>query len=162
MDFENKFGWSTKDPYTGEQHAINKGDFRNTGIEAEFNQTINSHWDYSIGIGFSNPEVKDKSTKNAEWVQDSARIDGIASIRYKNEKFRSTLSYKYLGDREDYSSYGQVPSTIRFTWNSIYDITPNDSITLTLNNLFNHDNFANKYGNLELPYNWRLSYSHKF
>lgn len=167
MDFENKFGWSDKDPYTQEQHAINKGDFRNTGIEAEFNRTINSHWDYSIGIGFSNPEVKDKSKEKEDWKQDSARIDGTASLRYKNNKFRSTLSYKYLGDRENYvnskgKDFGQVPSTIRFTWNSIYDVTPNDSITLTLNNLFDHDNFANKYGNLELPYNWRLSYSHKF
>lgn len=162
MDFENKFGWSSKDPYTGEQHAINKGDFRNTGLEIEFERTMNSHWDYSIGVGFSNPEVKDKSNKNADWEQNSARIDGTASLRYKNKKFRSTLSYKYLGDREDYSPYGQVPSTIRFTWNSIYDVTPNDSITLTLNNLFDHDNFANEYGNLELPYNWRLSYSHKF
>lgn len=34
MDFENKIGWSDKDPGTGEQYAINKGDFRNTGIEA--------------------------------------------------------------------------------------------------------------------------------
>lgn len=43
-----------------------------------------------------------------------------------------------------------------------YDVTPNDTLSLTLNNLFDHENYANRFGNLELPYNWKLSYSHKF
>ena len=40
MDFENKHGWSPKDPLTGEQHMINKGDFRNTGVEVEYSQRL--------------------------------------------------------------------------------------------------------------------------
>lgn len=72
MDFENKIGWSDKDPGTGEQYAINKGDFRNTGIEAEFTHNVNDKWRYSLGIGYGNPEVKDPSTANPKWVQDWA------------------------------------------------------------------------------------------
>ena len=159
MDFENKFGWSDKDPITQDQHAINKGDFRNTGVEVEYSNTLNAHWNYSVGLGFSNPEVK---APGSEWTQDSAKRDCSASVTYRADKVRSTLTYKYLGDRESYSKYGQVPSRIRLNWNTIYDVTKNDSISLTLNNLLGHENFANKYGNLELPYNWRLSYSHKF
>ena len=71
MDFENKIGWSDKDPGTGEQYAINKGDFRNTkgdfrntGIEAEFTHNVNDKWRYSLGIGYGNPEVKDPSAAN--------------------------------------------------------------------------------------------------
>ena len=70
MDFENKIGWSDKDPGTGEQYAINKGDFRNTGIEAEFTHNVNDKWRYSLGIGYGNPEVKDPSAANPKWVQD--------------------------------------------------------------------------------------------
>lgn len=162
MDFENKIGWRhpADDPINYE--AYNKGNFKNTGVEVEFASEINDHWDYSFGVGFSNPKVKDPSVKNPKWVQDSAKVDATASITYRADKLRSTLSYKYLGDRESYSKYGQVPSRSRFIWNTIYDVTKNDSFELTFNNLFDHDNFANKYGNLELPFNWRLSYSHKF
>lgn len=162
MDFTNKMGWKKPDGDPVNYVAYNKGDFKNTGVEMEFAQEINSHWNYSLGLGFSNPKVKDPSAKKPAWVQDSAKVDGTASITYRTRKLRSTLSYKYLGDRESYSKYGQVPSRSRFIWNTIYDMTENDSITLTLNNLFDHENYANKYGNLELPFNWRLSYSHKF
>ena len=43
MDFDNKLGWSDKDPLTGLQYAINKGEFRNTGVEAEFARTVNAN-----------------------------------------------------------------------------------------------------------------------
>ncbi len=165
MKFKNKLGWSEKDS-DGIQYAINKGNFRNTGVELEYNQVVNDHWDYTIGLGYGNPEINDPSNTKG-WVQDSARIDGVASVTYRNAKVRSTLSWKYLGDREDYTSRPagsdpQIPSLSRFTWNTIYDVTKNDTLTLTLNNLFDHENYANRYGNLDLPYNWRLSYSHKF
>ena len=163
MDFDNKIGWKELIPGDSNSNvAYNKGEFRNTGIEAEYDKTVNAHWNYSLGLGFSNPEVRDPSVKNSEWTQDSARIDGTASLTYRTYKLRSTLSYKYLGDREYYKKHGDVPSRSRFTWNTIYDVTDNDTVTLTLNNLFDHKNYANRYGNLELPFNWKLSYSHKF
>ena len=166
MDFKNKIGWSDKDPDTGLQYAINKGNFRNTGVEVTYDQVVNNHWDYSIGLSYGNPEINDPTGKKG-WVQDSAKLDGVASVTYRTDKIRSTLSWKYLGDREEYTSRPktsdpQIPSLSRVTWNTIYDVTPNDTLSLTLNNLFDHENYANKYGNLELPYNWRLSYSHKF
>lgn len=162
MNFQNKIGWGDKDPETGIQPAINKGNFRNTGIEAEWTQTINEHWNYSVGIGYGNPEIKDPSAKKPTWTRDAARVDGAAALTYRGEKVRSTLSFKYLGDREIYNKK-QVPFLSRFTWNTIYDVTDSDTITLTLNNLFDRDNnYANRYGNLELPFNWRLMYAHTF
>ena len=162
MDFDNKIGWKELIPGDSSSNvAYNKGEFRNTGMEAEYDKTVNAHWNYSLGLGVSNPEIRDPSKKNPKWEQDSARIDGVASVTYRTDKLRSTLSYKYLGDREYYKNR-QVPSRSRFTWNTIYDVTDNDTVTLTLNNLFDHKNYANRYGNLELPFNWKLSYSHKF
>lgn len=169
MDFDNKIGWKQlKDGDPSSNVAYNKGEFRNTGIEAEYDKMVNAHWNYSLGLGFSNPEIRSRDYLGnpSKWEQDSARIDGVASVTYRTDKLRSTLSYKYLGDREYYKTkkknFGDVPSRSRFTWNTIYDVTDNDTVTLTLNNLFDHKNYANRWGNLELPFNWRLSYSHKF
>ena len=161
MDFENKIGWSDKDPGTGEQYAINKGDFRNTGIEAEFTHNVNDKWRYSLGIGYGNPEVKDPSAANPKWVQDDGRIDVSASVFYSISKLTSGLTYKYLGDREYYGGH-DVPSRSRLTWNTSYDLTKNDNITLTMNNLLDKDNYSNRYGNLDLPYNWKITYTRTF
>lgn len=160
MDFDNKLGWSDKDE-NGLQHPINKGKFRNTGVEVEYARIINNNWDYSVGLGYSNPEVKDPTVDNAVWTQDSARLDGVLSVNYHSNKVHSSLTWKYLGDREDYNRR-QIPYLSRVTWHTTYDFTDSDSISLTLNNLFDHENYSNRYGNLELPYNWRLSYSHRF
>lgn len=46
--------------------------------------------------------------------------------------------------------------------NTSYDLTKNDNITLTLNNLLDRDNYSNRYGNLDLPYNWRITYTRTF
>ncbi|MBQ7759646.1 MAG: TonB-dependent receptor [Acidaminococcaceae bacterium] len=163
MDFENKIGWTDKNADPNQiQYAVNKGDFRNTGVEVEYAKILDDNWSYNLGIGYGNPEINDP-TSNKGWVQDSGRIDVAASLTYSAEKLRSTLSWKYLGDREYYSSgYGDIPSRNRLTWNTSYDITKNDTITLTLNNLLDRVNYANKYGNLDLPFNWRVMYTHTF
>ena len=163
MDFKDKLDWK-QDKSTQEFYLSNVQNFKNSGVEIEYTQTVNDHWDYSLGLGLSDPQTKDSGKG---WQQSSAKIDGVASVTYRNAKVRSTLNWKYLGDREHYISsagtdYGQVPYLSRVSLNTIYDVTPNDSISLTMNNLFGHVNYANKYGNYELPYNWRLSYSHKF
>ena len=173
MTFKNKFGWSgtKKLGPDGQQYVVNKGDFKNTGVELEFTNKVNEHWKYNLGLGLSNPKLYDKSAANPKWTQDSAKIDIAAGVTYSNEKLTSNITFKYLGDRESYVGsdvnyksvdFGQVPSRIRLNWNTSYDITPNDSISLMLNNLLDRKNYANRYSNLDLPFNWRLSYSHKF
>ena len=140
MDFDNKLGWSDKDPLTGLQHAINKGEFRNTGVEAEFARTVNALGLF-FGTGVRQSGNQDPSKKNSKWEQDAGRIDIAAALTYRADKVRSTMTFKYLGDRECYSIYGDVPSRIRLTWNTIYDITPRDTVSLTLNNLLDHKNY---------------------
>ena len=164
MDFENKFGWSGSSNLgpDGKQYPVNKGDFRNTGVEFEFTNQVNENWRYKLGIGYGNPEIKDKSAKNPTWTQDAGRIDFIAGLGYKKDKLSSDLTFKYLGDREDYSTYGQVPARARLTWNTSYQLTKNDEVTLTLNNLLDRKNYANRFANLDLPFNWKLMYTHTF
>lgn len=161
MKFDNKLGWSDKDKVTGEQYVINKGEFRNTGLEAEFTQKIDDNWSYKLALGYGNPEIKDPSKNKSSWVQDAGRFDAAASVSYRAEKLSSSLSFKYLGDREDYKK-GQIPNKVRLTWNTSYDLTDTDNLTLTCNNLFDRKNYANKYGNLDLPFNWQVMYTHTF
>lgn len=172
MDFDNKIGWTAKgwnpdDPEA--QEAYNKGEFKNTGVELEYAHKFSDHWDLTAALGYSNPKIKERTPGktygtyvDGDWKQDSARIDGSLAVTYRIGKFNSTLSWKYLGDREDYSTHGQVPYRSRLTLNSNYKFTKNDTLTLTLNNLTDRDNFANKYAAYELPFNWRLMYSHTF
>ena len=177
MDIKNQFGWTEKkwDPADNDrQYLYNKGHFKNTGVEIEYAQKLGKHWDYSVALGYSNPRINEIQANEDNklklvpggWKQANARIDGSLAVTYRIGKFNSTLSWKYLGDREDYVTksrdYGQVPYRSRLSLNSTYKFTKNDSLTLTLNNLTDRDNFANKYSNYELPFNWRLMYSHTF
>lgn len=163
MKFQDKFGWSGRDKLgpDGKQYIVNKGDFRNTGVEFEFTNNVNDNWQYNLGLGYSNPEIYDKSVAKPKWAQDSGRIDVAAGVTYSKDKWTSNLTFKYLGDREDYNKR-QIPERIRLTWNTSYDLTENDNITVTMNNLLDKKNYANKFANLDLPYNWRVMFTHTF
>ena len=185
MDFDNKIGWTPRGWDSHDDQAIhpyNAGKFRNTGVELEYNRKMDKHWDFSLALGYSNPQVKENSaTKDqkdiivpGEWTRfkqhGTGRIDVAANLTYRNEKLTSTLSYKYLGDRESYQVSNnpwyptplQIPVKSRLSWNTRYQFTKNDALTLTLNNIFDRKNYANPYGNLELPFNWRLTYTRTF
>lgn len=163
MKFKDKFGWSGSKNLgpDGKQYVVNKGDFRNTGVELEMTNKVDDNWQYKLGMGYGNPEIYDKSVKKPEWVQDSGRLDLIAGVTYNNNKFMSDLTFKYLGDREDYNDR-QIPVRARLTLNSSYAFTANDSITVTMNNLLDRKNYSNRYGNLDLPFNWKIMYEHTF
>lgn len=88
-------------------------------------------------------------------------MDLIAGITYNNKKIMSDLTFKYLGDREDYNDR-QIPVRARLTLNTMYSFTSNDNVTLTINNLLDRDNYSNRYGNLDLPLNWKVMYEHTF
>ena len=163
MKFKDKFGWSGSKNVgsDGKQYIVNKGDFRNTGIEFEVTNKVDDNWQYRLGAGYGNPEIYDKSAKKPEWIQDSGRLDLIAGITYNNKKIMSDLTFKYLGDREDYNDR-QIPVRARLTLNTMYSFTSNDNVTLTINNLLDRDNYSNRYGNLDLPLNWKVMYEHTF
>lgn len=163
MKFKDKFGWSGSKNLgsDGKQYIVNKGDFRNTGIEFEVTNKVDDNWQYRLGAGYGNPEIYDKSAKKPEWIQDSGRLDLIAGITYNNKKIMSDLTFKYLGDREDYNDR-QIPVRARLTLNTMYSFTSNDNVTLTINNLLDRDNYSNRYGNLDLPLNWKVMYEHTF
>lgn len=182
MHFKDKLGWTPvqwRNNFGIDQRQYNAGDYKNTGVEIEYAQKINDHWDFSAAFGYSNPKTEGHSAdpavaekfddKTSRYSSDAghglARLDGSLNVTYRNAKLTSSLSFKYLGDREEYKVWGvnrQIPDKSRLTWNTYYKFTKNDTLSLTLNNLFDRKNYSNPYGNLELPFNWRLTYTRTF
>ena len=165
MDMKNKIGWA-RDPVTLENYPINKGNFRNTGIEIEYTKRFNDMWKLTLGGSVSNPEVQDPSTVKKEWVQDAARLEGLVRLDYQMKKWQGNLNLKYLGDREytaqRYGAAQDVPSKLQLNMNIIYTAGKNDTVTLGVYNLLDRENYSNRYGNLDLPLNFRLTYAHTF
>ena len=143
------------------------GDFRNVGVEVEYTRNINSMWRFTLGGSVSNPQIKTPNSGTG-WTQDAGRLEGLIRIDYEKAKWQGNLNFKYLGDREYYKpspSSGtpqDTPDKLQLNMNVIYTAGRSDTLTFGLYNLLNRRNYSNRYGNLDLPRNFRLTYSHVF
>lgn len=165
MAMKNKIGWA-KDPVTQDNYPTNKGNFKNTGIEVEYTKRFNDAWRLTLGGSVSNPKVQDPSTKKKEWVQDAGRLEGLVRLDYQMAKWQGNLNLKYLGDREyvaqRFGAAQDVPDKIQLNMNVIYTAGKDDVVSLGIYNLLNRENYSNRYGNLDLGRNFRLTYTHAF
>lgn len=164
MDMENKMGWAKNS--AGEYYPVNKGNFSNTGVELEYEKRFNDTWRLTLGGSISDPKVQDPNTAKKEWVQDAGRLEGLVRIDYEKAKWQGNLNFKYLGDREYYipsnGTAQDIPDKIQLNMNVIYTAGKDDTVTLGIYNLLNHENYSNRYGNLDLGRNFRLTYTHAF
>ena len=165
MDMKNKIGWQY-DAGTDTHYAINKGQFRNTGVELEYAKRFNDAWSLTLGGAVSNPEVQDPSTRAKKWVQDAGRLEGLVRLDYQMAKWQGNLNLKYLGDREytaqRFGAAQDVPDKIQLNMNVIYTAGKDDVVSLGIYNLLDRENYSNRYGNLDLGRNFRLTYTHAF
>ena len=165
MDMKNKIGWRY-DRATDTHYAVNTGQFRNTGIELEYAKRFNDAWSLTLGGSVSNPEIQNPTGTNKDWVQDAARLQGLVRLDYQMAKWQGNLNLKYLGDREytaqRYGAAQDVPDKIQLNMNVIYTAGKDDEVSLGIYNLLNRENYSNRYGNLDLGRNYRLTYTHAF
>lgn len=165
MDMKNKIGWRY-DPVTEKNYAVNTGQFRNTGIELEYAKRFNDTWSLTLGGSVSKPEIQNPDGTNKNWVQDAARLQGLVRLDYQMRKWQGNLNLKYLGDREyiaqRYGAPQDVPDKIQLNMNVIYTAGKDDVVSLGIYNLLNRENYSNRYGNLDLGRNFRLTYTHAF
>lgn len=174
MRIKDKFQWvKESDLLTGGDKntdvQVNGGDFRNTGIEAEYQHIINENWKFNIGISVSDPEIK----KGNIWKQETAKFQGNAGVEYHKNKFRAGLNYFLLADREA-AYYNNNGIKAEDNWdhatpnksllNATFRYEPNrqQEITLNMYNLLNRHNPTNKNENWDFPFNWTLSYRYSF
>jgi vitamin B12 transporter len=95
MDFTNYIQW--KEIATNSYLPYNTK-FRNTGIEAGYEHTLNKRWTYSLGASVSNPQEK---ADGEGWKLSLARLQLTGGVRYACEKWAVNVSASYLGDRKD-------------------------------------------------------------
>lgn len=160
MKIKDKFAWDTSGPIN---FLYNAGDFKNTGVEIEYDRKINSNWRINLGASISNPKINDSGS----WVQDSSRLQMVAGVTYTKSKFTGNINYLFIGDRED-SAYtvnnyfGPIANKVHLNATLSYKFDENNTLNFNLYNLLDRANSLNKYENLDLPFNWVLSYSHSF
>ena len=94
-------------------------------------------------------------------MQDAGRVEGLVRIDYKKDKWQGNLNFKYLGDREYYLR-DDIPDKLQLNMNIAYTAGKNDTVMLGIYNLLDRENYSNRYGNLDLPLNFRLTYAHTF
>lgn len=168
MDMTDKLGWKKRADNT--YYTVNKGDFRNTGFELEYTHPFNEVWNLHAAGSISNPEVKDPTDGNT-WKQDAARLQAGIGVEYKKAKWDGSLDFSYLGNREYYSptylgsasgAAQDVPSNVLLNLNIGYQCGKADRVILGIYNLLDRDIYTSKYGNLDLPRNYRLTFTHAF
>lgn len=170
MDIKNKFAWTNEAALgigtdTKNDIQVNKGDFRNTGVELEYTKLLNENWKYNLGVTYSDPEVND----DGEWVQDNARFQFVAGVGYQTKKFNANVNYLFLGDRPDSyyhevanNRYYALPDRNMLNANFMYAPDKNNSFALDFYNILDKDDVVNDYENYGLPFNWTLTYTHTF
>ncbi len=162
MDIKDQFVWK-KNASDNSDYLGNVGNFRTTGVEAEYVNVINNNWKYNIGISYSNPE----NNESGAWAQCNSRIQTTAGVTYNKEKWLANVNFLFLGDREEsyYKINGAisaVPDRVQLNATIKYQIERNQSVALDLYNILDRDNSVNKYENLDLPFNFTLRYNYTF
>lgn len=172
MDFKNKFAWELVpeiDPVNKVQ--VNKGKFRNTGVELEYKKVFNDKWAYNLGAAYQNPESYDEDKD--VWNQETARFTLNAGVDYKLNKFNTSLNCYYLGDREDafYKYDGskaggrpdhKIKDRVRVDASLSYSPTDYQTFRFNMYNLLDRDDAISSYERYDLPFNWTLTYTHTF
>lgn len=162
MRIKDAFQW--KKTAANTDYLSNVDDFRNTGIEMEYDHRVDDHWSFNLGLSFSNPQTRGS---NGRWVQANSRFQGIAGVSYTKGKFMGNVNWLYLGDREE-DGYkirgvlGDVPNLSQLNANFVYRPDQNQTIRLKVNNILDREDSLTKWNNLLLPVNYLLSYEYSF
>lgn len=162
MSIKDAFKWKKTPANT--DYLSNVDDFRNTGIEMEYDHRVDDHWSFNFGLSFSNPQNR---SDGGGWTQANSRFQGIAGVSYAKGKFVGNVNWLYLGDREeDYYKIngvlGDVPNFSQLNANFVYRPDQNQTLRLKINNILDREDSVNKYNNLLLPVNYLLSYEYSF
>lgn len=162
MSIKDAFKWKKTPANT--DYLSNVDDFRNTGIEMEYDHRVDDHWSFNLGLSFSNPQTRGS---NGRWVQANSRFQGITGVSYTKGKFMGNVNWLYLGDREDdayriHGVFGNIPNYSQLNANFVYRPDQNQTLRLKINNILDREDSVNKWNNILLPVNYLLSYEYSF
>lgn len=161
MRFKNLFGW-VKNPLTNIYERVNLGQFKNHGVEVNYSRKLNDRWKAKLGASFSDP--LNKKDAKSDWEQTVPKTHFSMGLSYEYARWNGGVTFNYMTNRLDGLHGKPNPDLINLNAMVAYNFENNDKITLNLNNLLNRRNVITigKYDYWDLPFNWTLSYTHRF
>lgn len=123
---------------------VNNDKFKNTGVEALYEQNIDSKWKYNVGMTYSNP--KEKSAAKG-WTQADYKFMGTAGIHYQLDKYNASLNVQYYGLQTPSS---KDKDAVNFNFNMGYKFDKNSSVIFRVKNIADSDKSFESCGS-QLP-----------
>ena len=151
LDFSNLHQWVYLGTSPNGMWQSQNAQFRNLGMEIEYERSLKGGWGYSLGAMFGNPE---SMLQGADWAQSEAKLQLNAGVNYKKGKWSSSLATTYVGARQllATSAVGAnpspIPPSLQANLSVNYDVTKNTQFTLRVENLFDRIDYTNSSGNI--------------
>ncbi len=130
----------------------NVSEFKNTGVEINYNRDLDKHFSYNLGAIFSNPQRRYQAGQ--EWSEALGRYQLNGSVNYNNRDFEAALNVSYWGNRVTNGTSGKDPNK-HLTVTEIdgplvvsnlhlgYKLRENMKLTFDVDNLFNRKDICN-------------------
>ena len=161
MDFKNFFQWE-RDASGRPTVRVNGGQFRNVGIEAEYSRRLSKRLNVKLGGSYSNPRQKEMNQNY--WKQVAPKLQFTTGIYYASPTWEAGTSFNFVTKRLRNRDGGLNPNIA--LWNAYVGYHFNKVATLRLDarNLLNRHNVITNgdYEYWDEPFNYELSYTHKF
>ena len=130
----------------------NVSEFKNTGVEINYNRDLNKHFSYNLGAIFSNPQRRYQAGQ--EWSDALGRYQLNGGVNYDNRDFEAALNVSYWGSRVTNGTKGSDPNkTLTVTeidgplvvsnLHIGYKLRENMKLTFDVDNLFNRKDICN-------------------
>lgn len=175
MDVDNMFGWEriknvvpdyVAKGLDGEsQIQINRGHFKNKGVELEYRQNVNKYFSWYAGATFQDPKVQEK--ENSPWTQLEAKMQGQIGWYYQKDRWSAGMDGFLEARRQDNNrkaDYGTSHLPSRFSLNATvgYQLSDTTQMNLTIRNILDKENYTQTYMWKERPRNFLLTIRHQF
>ena len=131
---------------------VNVSEFKNTGVEINYNRDLDQHFSYNLGAIFSNPQRRYASGQ--DWSDALGRYQLSGSVNYSNRDVEAALNVSYWGSRV-MNGTKTVGTTKQLTVTEInkplvvsnlhlgYKVQKNVKLTFDVDNLFNRKDIGN-------------------
>lgn len=132
--------------------------YTNSGIEASYESSPDSHFVYSVGISYANPKVQNKGI----WKKTEYKLGMNGGVGYKDDVTQANVTLNYYGNR----SY-DVAHMINLDLSASRKLSDKDSIHFYAYNLLGRDDIRSTgatgdTGSLLPDRNWLMTFEHRF
>ena len=131
---------------------VHVSEFKNTGVEINYNRDLDKHFSYNLGAIFSNPQRR--YAAGQEWSDALGRYQLSGSLNYSNRDLEAALNVSYWGSRV-MNGTKTVGATKQITVTEInkplvvsnlhlgYKLQKNVKLTFDVDNLFDRKDIGN-------------------